>query len=124
MNYSVTVELNKHTENGLKQLPDMTLYKMARITLDLSEPHIPMSNIPNHKGTLRKNTFANAVRGSKGDYYLTSSTNYAKRVWNFNDATTNWTTDKTHSKWFEWTLKEYSKTIEDRAINQAWKDEM
>ena len=124
MNYSVTVELNKKVQNGLRIIPDKVLYKMARITLDMSYVHIPMSKIPNHSGTLRRSTMNNAVRGSKGDYYLTSNINYAQRVWNFNDNTTNWTTPNTHSKWFEWTLKEYQKVIEDKSINQAWKEEM
>lgn len=124
MNYSVEVDLNKHTQNGLKKIPDVVLYKMARITLDMSQTHIPKSALPRHAGTLRNSTMARAVRGSNGDYYLTSPTNYATRVWGLDDDSTHWTTPDTHSKWFEWTLKKYQKQIEDNSINQAWKDTM
>lgn len=124
MNYSVEANLNKKVENGLKKLPDETLYKMARITLDMSINHIPKSSVVSHAGTLRKASMQNGVRGSNGDYYLTSSTNYATRVWNFNDASTNWTTPGTHSEWWDWTLKSYGKQIQDNAINQSWKETM
>ena len=124
MNYSVEVQPNKKVEQGLKKLPDETIYKMARKTLDLSQTHIPMSALPRHSGTLRKSTMARGVRGSKGDYYLTSPTNYATRVWNLSDNGTNWTISGTHSKWFAWTLKTYNKQIEDSSINEAWKDTM
>lgn len=124
MNYSVEIQPNKKVEQGLKKLPDEVLYKMARKTLDFSQTHIPMSALPNHKGTLRRTTMSRGVRGSNGDYYLTSPTNYATRVWLLNDATTNWTTSGTHSKWFEWTLKKYKKQIENDSINESWKDIM
>jgi len=124
MNYSVEVQPNKKVEMGLKKIPDEVLYKMARITLDMTQKHIPMSALPRHSGTLMRTTMARAVRGSNGDYYLTSPTNYATRVWSLDDSSTNWTTPGTHSKWFEWTLKKYKKQIEDNSINQAWKDTM
>ena len=124
MNYSVEVQLNKKTENGLKRLPGKVMYEMARKTLDLSEIHIPKSALVRHAGTLRKATMSNGVRGQDGDYYLTASTNYANRVWNLPDQGTHWTTPGTHSKWWDWTLKTYKKQIEDNAINQAWKETM
>lgn len=124
MNYSVEVQINKKVEMGLKKIPDIAMYNMARATLDMSYTHIPKSALPRHAGTLRNTTMARAVRGSNGDYYLTSPTNYALRVWNLPDGSTNWTTSGTHSKWFEWTLKQYQKQIEDASINRAWKETM
>lgn len=124
MNYSVEFQPNKRVQQGLKKLPDEVIYKMARKTLDLSQPHIPMSKGLNTSGQLRRTTMAKGVRGSNGDYYLSSPTNYATRVWSMNDDSTNWTTPGTHSKWFEWTLKRYNKQIEDSSLNEAWKDTM
>lgn len=124
MNYSVEVQLNKKTENGLKRLPGKVMYEMARITLDMSERHIPKSALVRHAGTLQRASMSNGVRGQDGDYYLMSSTNYANRVWNLPDNSTNWTTPGTHSKWWDWTLKTYKKQIEDNAINLAWKETM
>lgn len=124
MNFTVELKLNKKVENGLTKLPDDTIYKIARKTLDMSQIHIPKSAIPSHAGTLRKATMSKGVRGSNGDYYLTSATNYASRVWNLPDSTTNWTTSGTHSEWFKWTMKKYHAQIVDASINQSWKENM
>lgn len=118
-------EPNLKVEQSLKRLPDEVMFAIAKETLDFSIPHIPMSNIKNHSGTLRRSS----GRGESGvhktgeGYYIGSFTDYASRVWKMDDATTNWTTSNTHSQWFAYTLKRYGKTIIDNAVKQAWKDE-
>ena len=109
--------------NGLKKIPDDILYTIARETLDRSYPLIPMSAIPNHKGTLRRSSMSAGVRGSNGDYAIGSYTNYASSVWKMPDST-NWTTPGTNNKWFARALKKYQVNIIDTAINKSWRKDI
>lgn len=126
MQVSCKLEWNKQTRNGLDRIPDEILYAIARQTLDFSIPIIPMSDTPNHRGTLRRSS----GRGMSGVHktfdgcYIGSFTNYASSVWKMNDTTTQWTTPGTHSQWFARTLKKSGTTIVDNAISQAWKETM
>lgn len=113
---------NKETERKLLGLPDKVLYKVARITLDFTNPHIPMSRGKRTSGQLRRSTMVYGVRGGNGDYTIGSVTSYAKYVYNMDDATTHWTTDKTYSHWFHRTFKEKQQLIIKNAIDQAWKE--
>lgn len=122
METSVEFKWNPKVKNGLKVIPDDILYSIAKQTLDFSKPLIPMSKIPNHAGTLMRSSFAQGVRGSKGDYYIGSYTNYAKSVWNMENV--NWTTPGTNNKWFARALKKHSQTIINNSINQSWKKDM
>lgn len=122
MDASVQVKWNPITKKGLSKIPDDILYKVAKQTLDMSAPMIPMSNIKGHSGTLRRASFSRGVRGGRGDYYIGSYTYYAKYVWNMEGV--HWTTPGTNNKWFARTLKKHSKTIVDNAINQSWKKDM
>ena len=119
---SISLKLNNQTLKTIDQLDDKVMYEMARKTLDMSEIHIPKSAIVRHAGTLRRVTKANGVRGYNGDWYISSTTNYASRVWNLPDQGTNWTTSRTHSKWFDWTLKHYQKQIIDSSIDKVKKE--
>ena len=118
----VELKLDKQTLNAINNAPSKVMYEMARKTLDMSYIHVPMSAIPGHAGTLRRTTMANGVRGSNKDWYISSTTNYASRVWNLPDKTTHWTTPDTHSKWFEWSLKQYQAQIIDSSISKVRKD--
>lgn len=113
---------NPQVQNGLKTIPDDILYTMARETLDLSYPMIPMSNIVNHSGTLRRSSISGGVRGGNGDFYIGSYTNYASHVWNMENV--NWTTPGTNNKWYARTLKKHSSMIIDNAINKSWRKDM
>lgn len=114
---------DKKTENGLNHIPNDILYSIAKQVLDMSAPIIPKSNIPNHRGTLRRATASGGVRGGNGDYYIGSYTNYASSVWNMPQST-NWTNKKSKSKWYAYTLKVYGQVIINNAIEQAWKENM
>lgn len=112
------------TYKGLQNIPDETMYAIAKETLDRSIPLIPMSNLVNHSGTLRRSSSGGGVRGTNGDYYIGSYTNYASSVWVMPQDTTHWTTNGTGNQWFTRTLKKYGKNIIDSAINKSWKDNM
>lgn len=117
-------EWNRKTKKGLEVLPDNILYSIAKQTLDISYPSIPMSNLVNHAGTLRRASMSGGVKGGNGDYYIGSYTKYASIVWNRDDTTTNWTTPGTHSQWYARTLQKKGQIILDNAINQTWKENM
>lgn len=121
----VELILDQSAVQKIKNLPDKCLYEIARRTLDFSINYIPKSNIVGHAGTLRKASFSNGVRGSNGDYYISSespTTPYASRVWNLPDATTHWTTPGTHSAWFDYTIKSFRYSIVNQAIDKVRKD--
>lgn len=122
MDVNCELKWNPKVHFGLKKIPDDILYSIARQTLDLSEPMIPMSKIKGHAGTLRRSGFSRGVRGGKGDYYIGSYTKYAKYVWNMSGV--NWTTPGTNNKWYARTLKKYSSTIINNAVNQSWRKDM
>lgn len=117
-------EPNLLTERKLNELPGEVLYTIARQTLDMSFQTIPLSNKKN-RGNLRVSSLEKGVLsdGYTG-YAIGSFTDYASRVWNMNDLTTNWTTPGTHSQWYARTIKQYGKTILDTAVNRAWKENM
>ena len=123
MDVDAELRLNPKTMGGLKRIPDAVLYTIAKETLDYSQPITPMSKMKNHAGTLRRETASGGVKGSNGDYYIGSYTNYAKYVWKM-PSSTNWTTPNTNNKWFVRALKEHQATIIDNAINKAWRKEM
>ena len=124
MDFEYTFEENQQVKKALKEMPDDFLYSVAKQTLDISYPYIPMSNLKNHAGTLRRSTISGGVRGADKDYYIGSYTAYASHVWSMNDNTTNWTTPNTHSQWFARVLKEKGQGIIEQAISQAWKENM
>ena len=117
MEVKVEVVPNTKTMNGLKQVPDRVLYRVARQTLDLS-----LTTIPKNKGKLRSSSMAGGVRGTKGNWYIGSYTSYASYVWKMENV--NWTTPGTNGKWYERTLKRHGRTITQNAINQGWRDVM
>lgn len=116
----VEFQPNKATEKALLGLPNDIMYKVARITLDMSMAKVPMSRGKNTSGTLRRSTSLYGVRGSNGDYSIGSATSYAKYVYNMPE-TTHWTTPGTNSKWFHRTFKVHQATIIKSAIDQTKK---
>ena len=122
MDVLVEFKWNPRVQNGLKKIPDDILYTIAKQTLDLSVPMIPMSKKVGHSGTLRRSSVSGGVRGSRGDFYIGSYTDYAKHVWNMENV--NWTTPGTNNKWFTRTLKQHSATIINNAIYKSWRKDM
>lgn len=122
MEVSYEFQWNPKVKKGLQTIPDDILYTIARQTLDMSYPLIPMSNIVNHSGHLRRASIYGGVRGGNGDYIIGSYTEYASRVWKMENV--HWTTPGTNNKWFARTLNKYGKTIIDNSINKSWKQDM
>ena len=108
---------NEKVYNGLKTIPDDILYSIARQTLDMSYPIIPKDTTK-----MARSSMSGGVRGSNGDFYIGSFTNYASSVWKMTNV--NWTTPGTNNKWFARTLNKHGSTIIDTAINKSWKKDM
>lgn len=119
MELTIQFKPNEKTMQGLKKVPDVALYSIARQVLDMS-----LTTIPRNTGEMRFSSMSAGVRGTTGDYYIGSYTDYASYVWNMNDNTTNWTEPGTHSQWYLRTIKEKGTTIVDNALSRAWKDTM
>ena len=112
---------NKQTKRLLENTPDKIVQNIAFETLNLTAPIIPMSSALERnltRGRLRRETVAACVKKSGNYYYLESPTFYANYVYNFNDATTNWSTPDTHSHWFDLTWEKQGKLITDRVIER------
>lgn len=117
MEISYVFQWNDKVKKGLNRIPDDILYTIARQTLDLSYPIIPKDT---HK--MARSSMSNGVKGSDGDFYIGSFTNYASSVWKMTNV--NWTTPGTNNKWYARTLNKHGKTIIDNAINQSWRKDM
>lgn len=111
------VEWTPGAKEKLKEAPDTVMYTIARITLDTSYVHIPLSNKLN-AGKLRQSSMSAGVRGSNGEYYIGSYTDYANYVWNMGD-NTNWTTPGTFGQWYDRVFKEHGTEIIDTAIQRS-----
>lgn len=113
---SVSVKWEPGSKMALMSAPDKMMYAIARQTLDRTFPHIPMSR---RKGVvhMRQTSMAAGVRGSNGDYYIGSYTDYAKYVWVMPN-TTNWTEPGTFGKWYQETYKKFMKNIVSISIKE------
>ena len=103
-------------QQKLLSTPDKIMYAFARLTLDRTYQHIPLSNKVN-SGRLRTSSMAYGVKGSNGEYSIGSRTSYAKYVWNMGSGT-NWSTPGTYGKWYEKTCKELKKNLLSVAVKQ------
>lgn len=118
MELSVEFKPNEKTQRGLKKIPDVVLYTVARQVLDMS-----LTSIPKDTGRLRGSSMSAGVRGGNGDYYIGSYTDYASSVWKMPDST-NWTEPGTHGEWYLRTMKEKGEVIVNNAVSRAWKETM
>lgn len=111
------VKWNKQSLNNLKTTPNKMMYFIARKTLDMTIPHVPWDT-----GKMARSTSAfrglGVVYEQQGKYIIGSDTYYARKVYKYNDSTTNWTTPGTYSHWFSRTWKDKHGIIEQMAINR------
>lgn len=121
MEITTEFQWNEKTRKGLNKVPDDILYSVARMTLDYT---VSQKLIPRDTGKMERSSISGGVRGSSGDFYIGSFTNYASRVWNLPQATTNWTNPTSKSQWYAYTLKKYGTSIIDNSINKSWKENM
>lgn len=111
---------DKRTELILNQVGDKVAYAVARQTLDLTLPHIPMSKGKRTSGQLRRSTMTYGVKGSNGNYSIGSVTSYAKYVYRMG-AGTHWTTPNTFGKWFHRVYEQKWQMMLKNALNKYGK---
>lgn len=109
------LEWNKPILRGLELIGDRGMYMIARETLDRSE-----TKIPKDTGTMRTSSMSGGVRGSNGNYYIGSYTDYASSVWKMVDV--QWSESGTTNQWFIRTLNESGASIVDNALSKYWKE--
>lgn len=118
MDFYVEFKPNEKVQKGLKEIPDIVLYTIARDVLDAS-----YTTIPRDTNKLRSSSMGAGVRGGNGDYYIGSYTDYASYVWKMPDST-NWTEPGTRGQWYTRTMQEKGEVIVNNAVNKAWKETM
>lgn len=101
-------------KKNIERFVDRTVYNIARITLENTEPHIPV--LSKH---LYDDFFARGVKGGNARYTLgTTDTEYTMFVWNMPKGT-HWTNKQTYPQWFITEWNNNKEKIVDQAINQA-----
>ena len=108
---------DKRTELILNNVGDKVSYAIARMTLDFTIPHVPMSKGLSTSGQLRRSTSVYGVRGSNGNYTIGSVTSYAKYVYKMG-AGTHWTTPNTFGKWFHRVYEQKHQMFLKNALNK------
>lgn len=96
---------------------DEVVYRMARMTLDFTIPHIPYRT-----GRLKNSSLAFGVQGNNKNYAIGDNINYSKYVWNYDQNTTNWTNPRSYSKWFLTEFNNQKETILNSAITNSYKN--
>lgn len=114
-------EPNLKTQYALNKIPDEVLYAVAKETLDMT---YSKEYFPKKTTTMERSSMSGGVRGGNHEYYIGSFTDYASRVWNYPQETTNWTNPLSKSQWYAYTLKHFGQLIIDTAVTKAWKDNL
>lgn len=91
---------------------DKIMYAIARQTLNRSLVHIPFKS-----GKMRQTSMEAGIRGSNGNYYIGSYTDYAKYVWVM-PRKTHWSEPGTFGKWYQETYKKFMKNIVSISIKE------
>lgn len=112
---SVNAKWYPNKKEDVLEVSDKIMYTVARMTLDNSYTSIPLSN-KKGRGKLRQSSTSAGVRGSEGNYYIGSYTDYAKYVWDMENV--NWTTPNTNGKWYERNWKRNGKAYMNNAIER------
>lgn len=111
----------------LKELPidkingfeDEVVYRIARMTLDFTIPHIPYLT-----GRLQRASLSYGVQGSNRTYSLgaTGEAGYAKTVYFYPQESTHWTNPRSYSKWFYTEYKNQKEVITGNAVTASYKN--
>lgn len=112
----VTLKWNPGAKKTILHVPDKVMYEVARRTLDLTYPHIPLSKKVN-SGRLRLSSVQYGVKNDGHGYSIGSNTSYAKHVWNMGIGT-NWSTPGTFGKWYAETWKKRGNSIIKSAVER------
>jgi hypothetical protein len=109
-------ELPRKELNGFE---DEVVYRVARMTLDFTIPHIPYLT-----GRLQKASLSFGVQGNDKVYSLgaTADAPYARAVYNYSQTDTNWTNPRSYSKWFETEYYNQREVILGNSVSASYKN--
>lgn len=115
MNIKVKIEVpRKLPTKQLYQFTDRTVYNIAALTLEKTEPHVPKRS--QH---MFNDIMARGVKGADRTYTLgVNDTQYAKYVWDMPKGT-RWTNPKSYPQWFITEFKNEKEKIVNQAVNRA-----
>lgn len=119
MDISVDVEvLESLPKDEIEKYVDLVVFGIARNTLDYTAGE---NRFPYLTGNLQRSAMAEGVRQeSPGVYYLgADGADYAVRVWEMPQETTNWTNPDTYAQWYVTTYKNKQEIITLNAVNNA-----
>lgn len=103
----------------MEVVPDKISYAIAKMTLDVSYPHIPLSKNVN-SGRLRLSSLAYGVKSTNGNYSIgsgNSQVNYARYVWRMGKGT-KWSTPNTYGRWYEEVWKKRGNYIARQCVER------
>jgi hypothetical protein len=111
-----TTIIKKLPIDKLNEFTDRVVYNTADITLQRTEPHIPVRS--KH---MYDDIFARGVQGHNKVYTLgVNETPYAKYVWKMPQST-DWTNKRSYAKWFITEFRNEQEKIMNMAVNRAMK---
>lgn len=113
MNIDITI-IKDIPKKQIDRFTDLVVEGVARGTLDMTAGHFPRLT-----GDLERGSYALGVRGSNKTYYLGTTVDYAKYVWDYPQTHTHWTNPNTYAKWYYTTFKNKQEHIVNQAITGA-----
>lgn len=119
MNVDIQVEIVENIPTDkLDRYVDWVVYGVARGVLDFTSNE---NRFPYLTGELKRSAMAEGVvQESDKVYYLgAEGTDYAVKVWNYPQETTNWTNPDTYAQWYVTMYNNKKETITQMAIDKA-----
>ena len=118
MKVNATFNWDKSVKRQIEQMPDRTVYAIARSTLDLvgSMQVTPYGKERQGGHTHMEQTMYSAgVQKDSDGYYIGNHTDYASYVYKMPQST-NWTRKSSKAQWFEYVWKLRGESITNECI--------
>ena len=119
MNIDIKVDITEEIPvEKIKDYEDLVIFGIARNVLDYT---LGSNRFPYLTGELQRSAMAEGVRKeSMCTYYLgAEGVDYAERVWNMPQETTNWTNPDTYAQWYVKVYETKREVITQNAIDIA-----
>lgn len=101
----------------INEFADRTIYNVAVETREMTKG---LRAFPYLSGELERMEIAEPITGSDKEYGLSAGVDYAKRVYNYNEA--NWTNPNTERHWYHTVYEKHSASIVNNAKERALKE--
>ena len=101
----------------INMFEDRTVYNVAVETREMAKG---LRAFPYLSGELERQEIAEPITGSNKEYGLSAGVDYAKRVYNYNEA--NWTNPNTEDHWYEKVYEKHYASIVNNAMEKASKE--